>query len=154
VTVFVCTACGAALTPELAPLPGPLVRPVYEHRGPGPSTVPRGHFAVDPEPFGAPLVPAPDDECPAALPGLCVVIDDSFVMSAGPRDTVVIHPDDAVSLENHPDGSRVGGCCGLFPREGQPNLVCACGAEVATLMADCYAAHELHLDPVASRPAS
>lgn len=73
-------------------------------------------------------------------------VDGVSVVSAGPRNTIVIHPDDAPSLQVHPDSSRLGGCCGPFGDNG-PNRVCACGAEVATLMADCYGPHELHLDP-------
>ena len=72
---------------------------------------------------------------------------DGFLVSAGPVDTVVIHPDDGSGLLPHADGERIGvGCCGWSGQFGN-NLVCPCGQEVATLMNECYAAHELHLDP-------
>ncbi|AEM82287.1 hypothetical protein Strvi_2568 [Streptomyces violaceusniger Tu 4113] len=39
------------------------------------------------------------------------------------------------------------GCCGPTGDEGL-NRACPCGAPVATLAADCFGPHELHLDPV------
>lgn len=151
--VFSCARCGAVLTPDLALSAEKLVRPpAQEGRGPRPSTTPLGFFAIDPEPFGVPFVPAVDqnppvyDE-PVAMPGSgSCRIDGVLVVSAGPRNTIVIHPDDAPSLQLHPDFTRRTGCCGLDGKRG-PNRVCRCGAEVATLMADCTGAHELHLDP-------
>ncbi|MEV5764237.1 hypothetical protein AB0L34_06660 [Micromonospora sp. NPDC052213] len=153
VAVFSCARCGAVLTPDLAHSPEKLVRPpAQEGRGPRPSTMPRGFFAIDPEPFGVPFVPAADQDppvydLPKAMPGGSTLeIDGVFFVSAGPRNTIVIHPDDAPSLQLHPDFTRRTGCCGLDGERG-PNRVCRCGAEVATLMADCTGAHELHLDP-------
>ncbi|MEO3746097.1 hypothetical protein [Plantactinospora sp. B5E13] len=144
---FSCGACGMVLTPDLTHAPGELTRPEYAGRGPGPATIRRGFFAIDPEPFGAPFVPADDqDDCPHAMPGLAKIVDGVFVLSAGPRNTIVVHPDDAHSLRPHPEDSRLTGCCGPNGTEG-PNLVCPCGAEVATLMADCYGPRELHFDP-------
>ncbi|MEU8214451.1 hypothetical protein AB0C47_01600 [Micromonospora taraxaci] len=135
------------MTPDLTFVPGELLREPYLYRGPGPSTVGRGLFAIDPKPFGAPFVPAENQDGSAeAMPGVGSTVDGVDMMSAGPRDTIVIHPDDAPSLEPHPDDSRQAGCCGPFGDRG-PNRVCACGAEVAALMADCYGPHELHLYP-------
>jgi hypothetical protein len=154
VVVFVCSRCDRPLTPQLAILDIPLVRPGHQGRGPAPSTVPRGYYAVDPEPFGAPFVPAPDpDDVPTAMPGLVMSgPGDGFLVSAGPVDTAVIHPDDASALRRHPDSERIGvGCCGLSGQFGN-NLVCPCGQEVATLMNECHGAHELHLDPAHVRP--
>ncbi|MBO4209109.1 hypothetical protein GSF22_24380 [Micromonospora echinofusca] len=146
--VFSCGRCGAALTPDLALSMRELIRPAYDGRGPGPATMPRGFFAVDPEPFGTPFVPAEnqDDDLLHAMPGLPMMIDGVNVVSAGPRDTIVVHPDDASTLRLHPEGDRLIGCCGPNGTEGS-NQVCPCGAEVATLMADCYGPNELHFDP-------
>ncbi|CAM5364171.1 hypothetical protein STENM223S_11533 [Streptomyces tendae] len=58
-TVFLCSKCGAAITPELAELASvPDVS--YDERDRdketrrAPSTVQRGHYAIDPEPWGPP----------------------------------------------------------------------------------------------------
>ncbi|TQJ24308.1 hypothetical protein FBZ33_4633 [Micromonospora sp. A202] len=145
--VFTCASCGLALTPDLTLSPGELVRPPYLYRGPGPSTVARGWFAIDPEPFGAPFVPATNQDGSAqAMPEVGLTVEGVDFESAGPRNTVVVNPDDAPSLQPHPDNLRLTGCCGLIGDNG-PNQVCACGDEAATLMADCYGPHELHLHP-------
>jgi len=144
--VFSCATCGIALTPDLTLLSGELVRQSVE-RGPGPSTVPRGSFAIDPEPFGAPFVLADDQEDPPfAMPTRQSHNGDGWLASAGPRNTMVIHPEDAPLLEHPADFSGCEGCCGPSGDRGL-NLVCPCGTRVATLMADCYGPHELHLDP-------
>lgn len=106
------------------------------------AVVPRvrqGTFARDPEPFGPLLEPSPDDP--------------RLMVAAGPRETVLIHPDDARGLRPHPDRSRRNGCCRLDGLDG-PNLVCArCGAEIATEVSDCWVTwHDLRLQPAAITP--
>jgi hypothetical protein len=149
VPVFRCCACRAAITGNLTLLHGPLVRPPSTgRRGERSSTIPTGWFGIDPEPFGAPLVPAADQETyGTVVPGLSMNVDGVEMTSAGPRDTIVIHPSDAPSLLRHPDPDRhEGGCCGRPGTRGN-NLICPCGQEVATLMDDCGLPYELHLDP-------
>ena len=67
------------------------------------------------------------------------------LISAGPRNDVVIHPDDAPSLQALPNGENSEGCCGPSGNSGL-NRACPCGARVATLAADCFGPYELHLD--------
>lgn len=67
--VFYCTKCGVELTPDLVKQPSvPEVSDRDKDRdketGLGPSTVPRGHYAVDPEPWGAPFTPPADEPRP------------------------------------------------------------------------------------------
>lgn len=60
------------------------------------ATVPLGYLAPEPEPWGAPLVPS--DEPHPVLPGGPGVADsdgDRWLVSAGTRNTVALHPDDA-----------------------------------------------------------
>ncbi|WP_441250539.1 hypothetical protein [Kitasatospora sp. McL0602] len=151
-TVFVCAACGTPITgvlTELAEVPG---RPEFDGRVQAdgyrraPSTLALGFFALESEPWGAPFVPT--DECRAAFPGGPCIGDpygDGFLVSAGPRNTVVLHPDDAPHLQRSPDAKHVG-CCGCHGQEGK-NRTCPCGAEVGTVISECYTAYELHLDP-------
>ncbi|MFC8453219.1 hypothetical protein [Kitasatospora sp. NPDC057223] len=153
-TLFYCSKCGAVLTPELtalAAVPDPLALPLGS-RGRGgeprraPSTVPAGHYAVDPEPWGAPFVPrrAGERPGPARPRGLPVPGD---VVSTGTRNTVVVHPDDVPGLRPPPGGRGDHGCCGPTGADGL-NLACSCGVRLATLAADCLGPYELHLDPV------
>lgn len=60
---------------------------------------------------------------------------------------IVIHLDDLRGLREHPDpdGSRFTGCCG--PSAGKVNLLCGCGEEVATEVADCWTGHYAHFEP-------
>src|SRR5262245_61355477 len=65
VTSFRCATCGAKLTAELAHLPSLPATSADVTREDGrraSSTVPRGHFGIEPEPWGAPYVPHPDQE--------------------------------------------------------------------------------------------
>ncbi|MBP2479184.1 hypothetical protein JOF53_008056 [Crossiella equi] len=123
-TVFHCAGCGLRLTPELVRLPAVPEVPGEPERDPDshelPSTVPRGHYAVEPEPWGAPLVPfeGEGDPGPAHARGPVVIRDNGTLVSAGPD--------------------------GLYGR----NQACACGWLVATLVGDCMGPHELVLDPV------
>ncbi len=144
------------ITGRLTPLESVPERPGYDGakqadgtRHP-PSTVPRGHYAVDPEPCGVPFVPyLPSEECVRAYPGgPCMGDPDGpgFLVSAGPRDTVVLYPDDADALVRLPNYARSMGCCGPTGDEGM-NRRCPCGNEIATLIADCHTPYELHLDP-------
>lgn len=53
----------------------------------------------------------------------------------------------ATNLQPLPNWENSSGCCGPTGDEGL-NRACPCGAPVATLAADCFGPHELHLDPV------
>lgn len=109
--------------------------------------MPRGTFAREPEPWGAPFTATPEPV--SACGGIhCIGDPDSqdFLISVGPRGTVVLHPDDAPVLLRHPD-HRHSGCCGLHGRDGM-NMLCPCGAEVGTEISDCGTAYELHLHPL------
>ncbi|MEW1930355.1 hypothetical protein [Streptomyces sp. NPDC088360] len=91
-----------------------------------------GTFAVDPDPSGPPYV-----------------MDESLglLVESGPSGTVVLNSSDGLGLEEHPDITlRRGFCCGMDGEYG-PNLVCTCGAVIATLYADCYQVQELRLRP-------
>lgn len=153
-TVFLCSKCGTAITPELSELAAiPDVsddecdRDKETRRAP--STVPRGHYAIDPEPWGPPYVAQDEQEDPkpAQSRGPVVCRDEGFVISAGSRQTVLVHPDDAAGLQPLPNWENSNGCCGATGDEGL-NRACPCGAPVATLAADCFGPFELHLDPV------
>jgi hypothetical protein len=138
VTVFSCAKCGAALTGDLVALPAlPEVGDLDEGRdrrtGRARSTVPRGCYAVDPEPWGAPYVAAPGSP--------------SQRSSAGPRGTFVVHRDDLPGLVPFANGNNQLGCCGPAGADG-PNLACACGSRMGTWVADCLGPNELRLDPV------
>ncbi|MFE5873605.1 hypothetical protein ACFQ6V_33845, partial [Streptomyces roseifaciens] len=62
----------------------------------------------------------------------------------------VVHPDDVLGTDWHPDTMRLTGCC-QGPAGGDGlNLVCSgCGAEVATRQADCYTQDQVVFDPAA-----
>nr|BFD87027.1 hypothetical protein StreXyl84_64280 [Streptomyces sp. Xyl84] len=69
-------------------------------------------------------------------------------MSAGWRDSFVVHPDDALPhLEPFTFGDNWLGCCGPTGSHG-PNLACLCGSPLATWAADCMGPNELHLDRI------
>jgi hypothetical protein len=150
-TILHCAACGLRLTDPLSPLPAVPERPSYDglpvdgvRRAP--STVPRGHYAVDPDPTGAPFVPAEDqDDCVPAYPGGPSIVEDGVeLVAGGPRDTLLLHPEDMPSLVPHPTGES--GCCGLPGNRG-PNRACPCGARIGTEMSECWTPYELHLVP-------
>lgn len=153
-TVFRCAACGTAITPDLTELPAvPEVPYTWEDRDPRtrrlPSTVPAGHYAIDPHPWGPPYVVQEDEENPLPThPRWLEFSDDrGFLLSAGTSHFAVVHPDDAPDLT--PFGRCVG-CCGPTGDDGL-NRACPCGAPVATLVADCSGPYELHLDPDRTR---
>ncbi|MDV5143175.1 hypothetical protein R1T08_02335 [Streptomyces sp. SBC-4] len=144
--VFVCTTCEVPLTGPLTRLPAVPELPYYawwdaEEPGPSPPTVPSGRYAVETEPYGAPLVVS---EVPAeAMPRYGTISDEhgQYLVSQGPRGNIVINPDDAHGLEYHHASSA---CCGATPTGGL-NQRCACGTLVATLCSDCCCPYELHL---------
>ena len=109
-----------------------------------------GHYAIEHEPWGAPFVSQEDQENPVRPQPrgtLMATEDEGFVISAGVRDTVVVHPDDAPELLPLPGWENSSGCCGPLGIDGL-NRACPCGARVATLAGDCVGPYELHLDPV------
>lgn len=153
-TVFLCSKCGTAITPELAELAAVPDLSIGEHDRDketrrAPSTIPRGRYAIEPEPWGPPYVVQDDQKNPkpAQSRGPLICHEEGFVISAGSRHTVVVHPDDAAGLQPLPNGQNSTGCCGPAGDEGL-NRACPCGAPVATLAADCFGPYELHLDPV------
>ncbi|MFD7982455.1 hypothetical protein ACFV4M_03630 [Kitasatospora indigofera] len=150
-TVFHCARCGARLSEDLTALADVPAKPAHRRVGGearrAPSTVPRGHYAVDPDPWGAPYLPLGGraGARPAGEQGL--LVGGGSLTSAGPRNTVLVHPEDVMGLEPLPGGGNGGGCCGPTGTEG-PNRACTCGVRLATLSADCLGPYELHLDPV------
>ncbi|WTG06167.1 hypothetical protein OHA04_40185 (plasmid) [Streptomyces sp. NBC_01590] len=105
--------------------------------------------AIDPEPWGPPYVvqEAQKNPKPAQSRGPRICWEEGFVISAGGRKTVLVHPDDAAGLQPLPNWENSTGCCGPTGDEGL-NRACPCGAPVATLAADCFGPYELHLAPV------
>lgn len=75
------------------------------------------------------------------------MVDSHRLVSAGPRNTVVVHPEDAPTLQPFIQGDNNLGCCEPTGAHG-PNRACLCGSRLATLAADCMGPCELHLDPV------
>ncbi|MFI1200737.1 hypothetical protein K2224_38870 (plasmid) [Streptomyces sp. BHT-5-2] len=152
-TVFYCSKCATRLTPELRQLPA--VPEVFDHDKDrdkktllAPSTVPRGHYAIDPEPWGAPFEPAGSEpRRPAGNRALLMRADQRGLVSAGPRNSAIVHPDDVPGLTVVNTDSNHWGCCGPLGTGGR-NMTCACGTLIATLVADCLGPHELHLDPI------
>lgn len=164
--MLLCAACDQPLTEPLRLLPEVPERPRHDGRENSdgsrhaPSTMPRGTYAVDPEPVGAPYVPHPDPEWTGpAQPGHLSMADPDGpgdLISAGPRDTLIVHPEDTRGrLTPHPDPDADElGCCGAPGRKG-PNEVCgACGAVVATRFSECYGTHGTHFLPDAVRVAA
>ncbi|MFE2047461.1 hypothetical protein [Streptomyces sp. NPDC059459] len=153
-TVFHCAGCWAALTGELLVLPCvPEVDDPDHGRDPNTgrahSTVPCGYYAIDPDPWGAPWVPVGESRRDVGGAGRELLRTDTGVTeSAGPRNSVVVHPDDVLPrLEPFTLGANWRGCCGPTGAHG-PNLACVCGSRLATWAADCLGPNELHLDPV------
>ncbi|TDP66141.1 hypothetical protein C8E96_1639 [Actinokineospora alba] len=66
-------------------------------------------------------------------------------VAAGPRHTIVLHPEDFLVPRSR-IGDRSYGCCGPGGSDG-PKLRCECGAEIATEINDCYTPHEIRLEP-------
>lgn len=153
-TVLHCAKCGTALAGDLVALEAvPAVddpdRGRDKRTGLARSTVPRGHYAVDPDPWGAPFVAAPASGHRTPSGGRELMRIDSHVsVSAGWQNSFVVHPDDVLPrLEPFTRGDNWLGCCGPTGAHG-PNLACRCGSRLATLAADCMGPHELHLDRV------
>lgn len=152
-TVFHCAKCGAPLTPDLRRLPRVPDVSVHDkdrdrETGLAPSTVPRGSYAVDPEPWGAPFVVPEDGRVvEGGERALLMPADMTGMVSAGPRDSVIVHPDDVPGLRLTGDLGPHHGCCGPLGTGGR-NMACGCGALVATVAADCMGPYELHLDPL------
>lgn len=153
-TIFFCAKCGTALTGDLVALPAvPNVDDPDHGRekktGQARSTVPHGHYAIDPDPWGAPYVAAAAP-CRLARSTRRELLrtGTGATVSAGWRDSVVVHPDDVLPrLEPFTHEDNWLGCCGPTGAHG-PNLACFCGSRVATWAADCMGPNELHLDPV------
>ncbi|WP_046494128.1 hypothetical protein [Streptomyces odonnellii] len=153
-TVFYCSKCGTALTGDLVALPAvPDIDDPDNGRdkktGLARSAVPCGHYAIDPDPWGAPFVPAAPPHRHTRRSGRELLRPDSWTtVSAGQRDSVIVHPEDVLPrLTAFTRGNNWTGCCGSTGAHG-PNLARACGSRLATWAADCLGPNELHLDPV------
>ncbi|GAA3390497.1 hypothetical protein [Streptomyces roseoviridis] len=158
--ILICAACARPLTdavrlmdavPDLPPWDG---SPGPDGLRRSPATMPRGRYAVQPDHRGAPFVPCPEEDEDAydgIHPGGPWASDErGWLVSAGPRNQYVLHLDDVLPLDLHPEPLRSSGCCGAAGADG-PNRVCACGAEVATLYADCSTPYEILFAPGAVR---
>ncbi len=150
-TIFHCAACGKRLTADLQMMDSVPERPSYDglpvdgvRRAP--ATMPRGRYAIDPDPTGAPFVPAEnqDDFVPAYPGGPSMCAEGVEVVSGGPRDTLLLHPEDIPDLAWLNSGEV--GCCGL-PGDMGPNRKCSCGAPIGTEMSECYTPYEFHVAP-------
>ncbi|MFE6155445.1 hypothetical protein [Streptomyces sp. NPDC057889] len=153
-TLFYCAKCGTALTGDLVALPVvPDVDDPDQGRdkktGRARSTVPLGRYAIDPDPWGAPFVVAAASRRRSRSSGRELLRAGTGVtVSAGWRDSFVVHPDDVLPhLEPFTLGDNWLGCCGPTGAHG-PNLACFCGSRLATWAADCMGPNELHLDRV------
>ncbi|MFF2165470.1 hypothetical protein ACFVWP_32900 [Streptomyces sp. NPDC058175] len=156
-TVFYCAKCGTALTGDLVVLP--VVPDVDDpdrgrdkKTGRACSTVPLGRYAIDPDPWGAPFVAAESRRRAgrrARSSGRELMrAGTGATVSAGWRDSFVVHPDDVLPhLDPFTLGDNWLGCCGPTGAHG-PNLACFCGSRLATWAADCMGPNELHLDRV------
>ncbi|MEU1310567.1 hypothetical protein ABZ419_16950 [Streptomyces cinnamoneus] len=151
-TVFYCAKCSARLTPDLQELPAvpdALTRERDRDRKTrlAPSTVPRGSYAVDPQPWGAPFEASRGErQGEAGNRALFMPAEMTDLVSAGPMNSVIVHPDDVLSLQLIATSGIHWGCCGPLGTGGR-NLACTCGVRIATLAADCMGPHELHLHP-------
>ncbi|MFD5765251.1 hypothetical protein ACFWIN_05455 [Streptomyces sp. NPDC127049] len=146
--VFVCVTCDVPLTSPLTRLPAVPELPAYElwadqEPGPLPPTVPSGRYAIETEPYGAPLVVSEARVVPMPRYTMFVEEHGQCLVSRGPRGNIVVNPDDAHGLEYHHASPA---CCGATPTGGL-NQRCACGTLVATLSSDCGVPYELHLSP-------
>lgn len=156
--VLLCATCGTRLTEPVRQLDEPPEYPGWDGlpgpdgRRHGPASVPRGTYVVDPLPFGGPFEPVgPDEEYDGVVPGGMWMSDErGFLVSAGPRGTYVLHPDDVLAITPHPESHRLTGCCGPDGRAGV-NHLCGCGAQVAIVAADCTSRYETRLVPDAVR---
>ncbi|AWZ08708.1 MULTISPECIES: hypothetical protein [unclassified Streptomyces] len=109
--------------------------------GPSPATVPPGCYAIETEPYGAPLVVARAPGPVMPRRGAKSDVHGQPLVSRGPRGNIVINPGDARGLElRHASAA----CCGATP-DGGMNQMCPCGTLVATLCSDCCLPYELHL---------
>jgi hypothetical protein len=104
----------------------------------------RGTYAVDPKPFGPPIVPATPELLrlhgfeQASRPSWVGLPPGGIHISDGPRQTVVVNPEDTQGLRLTTNERRLQGCCNLDGGHG-PNQLCGnCGLEVATLENDCW----------------
>lgn len=116
-TIFHCASCGVRLTADLHQIDEVPQRPARDglpvdgvRRAP--ATMPRGFYAVDPDPTGTPLVPSQDqDSFIPAYPGGPSMDDEGVEMvSGGPRNTLLLHPEDMPDLSWLSTGEV--NCCG------------------------------------------
>ncbi|GGW13657.1 hypothetical protein GCM10018980_16180 [Streptomyces capoamus] len=121
---MLCDRCRSPLTAPVTKVKVPPPVPMSEIPGvrTRPARMPRGTYALDLHPCEFSIDP----------PGF------------------IVHPHDVTGTEQHPDLMRSISCC-LGPTGiGGPNLVCrACGAEVATVQADCGTQNQVTLHPSA-----
>jgi hypothetical protein len=63
----------------------------------------------------------------------------------GSESKIIINKNDLINCNNHPNGSKLNGCCGLDGMDGA-NKVCINGHEVATECSDCWMPHAVILN--------
>lgn len=109
-TVFHCSKCGTAITPDLVELaPAPDVSDSLQDRDKktrrAASTVRQGHHAIDPESWGPPYVLQDDQDNPrpAQSRGPLVCNEEGFLVSAGTAGTILVNPEDASDLQPLPN---------------------------------------------------
>jgi hypothetical protein len=127
--VFHCARCDTVLSRTLRRVPYPHRDTTPPQHFSGPARMEPGTYAVDPEPFGPPWLPAGGG-------------------SDGPCGTYVLAPGDARNTRLVLDRCA-SGCLGLNGGLG-PNAACgSCGAAVATRIDDCDHWQEVRLEPAA-----
>lgn len=88
-TVFACRNCGAVVTVDISEATFLDDPAAHDERTDSVPRVRQGTFALDPEPFGPPFEPLPDNP--------------QVLVSAGPQATILVYPDDVLNLCRHPD---------------------------------------------------
>lgn len=68
-----------------------------------------------------------------------------FVIGSGDYFTntegkLIMNKSDLINCKNHPNRSRLNGCCGLDGQDG-PNKICLNGHEIGTEISDCWLAN-------------
>ncbi|MCB2379432.1 hypothetical protein LGH70_17670 [Hymenobacter sp. BT635] len=70
--------------------------------------------------------------------GFFVISDGSYFTNSA--NQLIINVRDMLNCANHPNPSRLNGCCGLDGTDG-PNKICSNGHEVGTEKSDCWMPH-------------
>ena len=76
--------------------------------------------------------------------GYYFISDGEFYTSS--ENKIIINKADLINTSNHPDDSRLCGCCGLAGTDGL-NKICKNGHEIATEISDCWLPHSVIFEP-------